>query len=263
MTKSSQFFGFIILFSLVFTACNNLSKAKGQALDKVLLFTKVNEFDHHTRKETFMMFQDLGKLDGFEVEWDDDGSIFDHLDSLGFFEMVIFANTTGDHLLSPKQEKNLENYIKSGGSFMGIHSATDTYRNRSWPFYNELIGAIVQIDPYHTSADLIDTIYHVKKHRVLSEIPDPWIKQDEFYYWDKNGAWMSPKIQAILRVNRTGPESYDHDRPVAWFKETGFGGRSFYTALGHDVSNYTEPDNTFRKLIRNAIEWVRGANSEV
>ena len=67
----------------------------------------------------------------------EDASIFTEK-NLSQYKLVIFLNTTGD-ILTDDQQKNFESFIKNGGSFMGIHSATDT--EYDWPWYGKLVGA--------------------------------------------------------------------------------------------------------------------------
>ncbi|MEL6803287.1 MAG: Crp/Fnr family transcriptional regulator, partial [Bacteroidota bacterium] len=61
------------------------------------------------------------------------------------------------------------------------HAATDTYRNGSWPFYNDLVGAIVQSGPNHTSANHMNFMDQIEPdHPTLVGIPDPWEKREEY-----------------------------------------------------------------------------------
>src|SRR6266404_9739495 len=59
--------------------------------------------------------------------------------ALAKYDGVIFANTTGDLPLPDKQ--TFLDWIKSGKAFIGIHSATDTFRGHTPPDpYIEMIG---------------------------------------------------------------------------------------------------------------------------
>ncbi len=206
------------------------------------------------------MFTEIGEIENFSIVNTQDASVFDDLDSLLTFAAIVFSNTSGNNLLNATQRQNMEDYIAAGRGFLGIHAATDTYRNGSWPFYNELVGAIVQSSPNHTSRFHVDTMTHQLNHPVLYQIPDPWIKQEEYYYWDLNGGMIDSNVTPALHVLRTGMESYDRERPITWFRQFDSGSRSFYTALGHDQSNFTDPDNDFRQLVRNGLCWVAKAS---
>jgi type 1 glutamine amidotransferase len=60
-------------------------------------------------------------------------------------------STTG-HVLEPEQQAAFERYIRLGGGFVGIHSASDT--EYDWPWYGELVGAYFGGHPAVQSATL-------------------------------------------------------------------------------------------------------------
>ncbi|MEL6141908.1 MAG: ThuA domain-containing protein [Bacteroidota bacterium] len=91
-------------------------------------------------------------------------------------------------------------------------------------------------------------------------MPDPWNKLEEYYYWEQNGGQLSPNIIETLRVRETGAASYDAARPISWYQVFPSGARSYYTALGHAVNNYTDPNNEFRQFIRDALCWCVDAD---
>ncbi|MEM7571444.1 MAG: DUF4832 domain-containing protein [Bacteroidota bacterium] len=231
----------------------------------VLHFTKTNGFDHNTRNQSFQMFSDIGLNENFTVVTTQDAAVFEDLASLQSFEVIIFSNTSGNNLLNAEQRSNMEAYIAGGGAFLGIHAATDTYRNGSWPFYNSLVGAIVQSGPNHTSSNHVNDMDHIEVgHPILNGIPDPWNKREEYYYWELNGGQIDANISELLRVRQTGNNSYDAARPISWYKELDNGARSFYTALGHHRSDYTgsSADAEFQLLLRNALCWCVEAEAE-
>jgi hypothetical protein len=95
---------------------------------------------------------------------------------------------------------------------------------------------------------------HSATHPILDNIPDPWNKTEEYYYWE-NG-FLEPTFNSLLMVRSTGGNSYDAARMITQYKELSSGGRSFYTALGHATNNYTDPNNEFEILNKNALYWV-------
>jgi len=222
---------------------------------RVLHFTKTSGFDHGTREESKSMFETIGSSKGFTITDTQDASVFNNLDSLNTYSVIIFSNTSGNNLFNTTQKSNFESYMNGGGSYIGIHAATDTYRT-GWSFYNEIVGGIVQTSPNHTSQNHVNTMDHLIDHEILQSLPSPWEKQEEYYYWDLNGGMMdSINFTPLLRVRRTGSDSYDRPRPMAWNRIFPGGARSFYTALGHKTSNYTNPGNDFSTLLSNAVCW--------
>lgn len=231
---------------------------------KVLHFTKTNTsaagFDHNTRDKSAQMFEDLGVLDNYTVDDTEDASVFDDLSTLATYALIVFSNTSGNSLLNATQRANFEAYISGGGDFLGIHAATDTYRDGTWEFYNQLVGGIVQNGPNHTRNNHVGTMDTIGSHPTMVNLPDPWTKTEEYYYWERNEGFLSPDITEVLRVRETDLDgivnSYDSARPIAWVQEFSGGARSFYTALGHAASNYTDSDNDFRKHIRDGVCWA-------
>jgi type 1 glutamine amidotransferase len=189
--------------------------------------------------------------------------IFDTLSTLQNFQVVIWSNTSGDVGLTSSQRSNYETFVNDGGSYLGIHAASDTYRHSTanggstgtWDFYAEqLSGCSVQQSPNHTQANHNNFMDHSATHPILDNIPDPWNKTEEYYYWE-NG-FLEPTFNALLTVRSTGGNSYDAARMITQYKELSTGGRSFYTALGHATSNFTDPNNEFETFNKNALYWV-------
>ena len=57
-------------------------------------------------------------------------------DALRGVDVVLFVNTTGE--LAVPSRDDLLRWIAAGGSFVGVHSATDTWHD--WPAYIDMIG---------------------------------------------------------------------------------------------------------------------------
>lgn len=230
----------------------------------VLVFHKTNGYRHAgaiSASITMLEEQGLNEAhDTWSVDETEDASVFT-AENLTNYEVIVFSNTTGGDLLDDDQKAAMEGFIQNGGGFVGFHSATDTYRNDAddavWPWYNELVGAIVQTSPNHTSNNLSGTMNVVVEHPVIAHIGnvgDVWEHEEEWYYWELNGGWLSTTNTVLLNVEATGDESYDEERPITWLKEYD-GGRAFYTALGHNAATYQSNEN-FREMVENAILWA-------
>lgn len=231
----------------------------GSAQDKVLIFTKTNGFTHPSIGAGVDMITDLGNANGLWITDRTNNANDFTVTNLSQYSAVIWCNTSGNNLLNASQRQAFEDFIASGGGFLGIHAATDTYRDRSWPFYNELVGGIVQTNPNHTSNNFNADMTVVSSHPsvdFLGNVGDIWNKSEEYYYWRNNGGQLFSGNINLLEVEATGSNNYDEARPISWYKEYG-GGRSFYTALGHNSSDYTN-DNDFIKHVEEGIKYVIG-----
>lgn len=212
------------------------------------------------------MFQSIASEHGLTVQADNNGETFNTLAALQQFGAIVFSNTSGDALFSADQRANFEAYMAGGGRVMGLHAATDTYRHSSangsntgtWDYYAELIGASVQQNPNHVDGTPLYDLSHVGTHASTADLPAPWSKNEEYYYWE-GGYYRTDNIP-VLEVEETlGPNgqvnSYDAPRPMSWYRELAEGGRVFYTALGHAPSNFTS-DALFRQHIEDALLWL-------
>lgn len=219
----------------------------------VLIYHETGGYRHGSIEAGIEMITKSGAELGWKVEASQTSDIFAS-DSLSTYDVVIWMNTTGEDILTDTERSAFEAYIQNGGGFVGVHSATDTYRNGSWPWYNDLVGGIVQVNPYHTANNTSAIIDVVGEHAAVAHLGTAWAKSDEYYYWERNGGYLFDGNIDLLRVKATGANSYDAARPVTWYKEYD-GGRSFYTALGHNASDY-ESDESFRTMLQQATVWA-------
>lgn len=253
------------LFTLTFSLLFLLATSLGQTSYNVLHYTETSGWDHLTRSNSFSMFNSFPMLN---VTQDNNGSEFDSLSNLLTYDLVIFSNTSGDQILDSAQRNHFEQYIQNGGNLLGIHAATDTYRHSSangsskdsWDFYPETLGGSLQQNPNHVSGTPAYEIYKAGQHPTTDSLPDPWLKNEEYYYWE-NG-YLDSNIQVILKVEETvGPNnqvnSYDSSRAVSWYKKQTNGSRIFYTSMGHANSNFTS-DTLFQAHLLAATYWCLG-----
>lgn len=236
------------------------------AQPRILHFTRTSGFDHGTRAVSFAMFQGIALELGATVDDDQSGDPFSDSATLSEYDVIIFSNTSGNAILSAQQRSHFEDWVANGGHVLGIHAASDTYRHSTanggstgtWDFYAELIGASVQENPNHVAGTPSYSLQHVSLHASTADLPDPWVKNEEYYYWE--GGYYGPDNTEVLRVEETiGPNglvnSYDAPRPMSWYRALSNGSRVFYTALGHATENYTS-DALFRAHIRDALGWL-------
>ena len=261
---------------LVYVILAFLLAIQGFSQSKILIYHETNGFRHTGAIDNgITMFEDLGNENGAWIADNSQESTVFTTSNLEQYDVVVFLNTSGNNLLSESEKLAFENFIASGKGFIGIHAATDTYRDGVWPFYNELVGGIVQSSPNHTNNNFNADIEVVSSHPTvdfLGPVGTIWNKDEEYYYWQNNGGQLSTDNTVVLEVESTGSNSYDEARPITWYKEsitydddnndatpevTLSGFRSFYTALGHNGSDYSSNSN-FRTLIKNATLWAKG-----
>ena len=103
----------------------------------VLVFSRTEGFRHDSIPAGIAAIRQLGQQRGFSVDATEDAGTFAD-EVLIKYKVVVFLSTTGD-VLNNAQQAAFERYIRRGGGFVGIHSATDT--EYDWPFYGAVVGA--------------------------------------------------------------------------------------------------------------------------
>src|SRR5438552_4438819 len=130
--KSINLPGFGRLFSLVMAICGSFAFVSPgfAAPKKMLVVTVTKGFRHSSIPTAEKVLGDLGQKSGaFTVDYvrtDEEMAQKMTAEALKKYDGVIFANTTGVLPLPDKQA--FLDWIKSGKAFIGMHSATDTFR---------------------------------------------------------------------------------------------------------------------------------------
>lgn len=220
----------------------SMSKVKN-ATPQILVFTKTAGYRHKSIEKGVATLKELGVVHNFGITQTEDSLAFSTA-NLKKYQLVLFLNTTGD-VLGSDQQKVFEKYIADGGSFLGVHAATDT--EYEWPWYNKLVGAYFESHPEQQEAVLTVSM---PNHQSTAHLGSTWTHFDEWYNF-KN---LNPEVQVLLKLDErsyVGGKNGDQ-HPIAWFHEFG-GGRAFYTGLGHTVEAYDDAD--FRQHLLGGIKW--------
>src|SRR5687768_7073894 len=88
---------------------------------KVLVFSKTGGFRHSSIPDGIALVQSLGSTNNFQVDTTENAAAF-NTTNLAQYAVVIFMMTSGD-ILDAAQKTAFENYIQSGGAWVGVHSA--------------------------------------------------------------------------------------------------------------------------------------------
>ena len=246
----------ILLFSCLSWSQSTTAQAKQF---KTLLVTTTKGWHHESLHAGVLAIQQLGVKNFFDVVLFEDPNAFTDK-YLEQFKTVIFLNTTGD-ILDSVQQKVMERFIRSGKGFVGIHSASDT--EYDWDWYTKLVGRMFHIHPLIQTAR-INTID--PEFPGLQGFGNNKLWTDEWYEF---GPEKVSDLQYLLSIDES---SYDPKvewanrnkkgigmgklHPVAWYHNFD-GGRSFYTALGHMPSDFSDP--AFLNHLYAGIFWAATA----
>jgi type 1 glutamine amidotransferase len=223
---------------------------------RVLVYTKNGKgYVHDNIPASVAALKKLGAENNFIVDASDDPAAFT-TNNLSRYKAIIFDNANNEIFDNEAQKAALQNYIRGGGGFVGIHSASGA--ERDWPWFWELLGGKFLRHP-----KLQTFTIHVKDTNDPSDKPFPATFQwkDEFYFLDH----MPDGLHVLLAGDLTTLDDPAKDKypgkkfgdevPLAWKHEFD-GGRAWYTALGHQKEHYSDP--VFMQHILGGILWAMG-----
>lgn len=216
---------------------------------EILVFTRTEGFRHSSIPVGLEAMKRLGGKTGlFQVTHTEDPAAFEK-ESLSKFDAVLMLNTTGDVFRSAGPEKeevykrNLVEFVKSGKGLIGIHSATDTYRD--WREYNDMMGGAFVSHPWG-AGDTVRVRNLETGHPVNAPFDgNGFTIRDEIYKFRSDTA--SPSERRMLLALDPDGTDMQKDRedkrelyPIAWVDKYGEG-RVFYCSLGHNDEVYMNP----------------------
>ena len=224
-----------------------LAAESGDPRFTVLVFSKTTGFRHDSIPQGIAAIEELGAENGFAVETTEDAARFSDA-VLARYKVVVFLSTTGD-VLDTGEKAAFERYIRSGGGFVGIRSASDT--EYGWPWYGRLVGTRFGSHPHVQRATV-----HIANpdHPSTKGLPAAWERTDEWYNFRSNPRGAVQVLATLDEATYSGG-AMGADHPIAWC-QTIDGGRSWYTAMGHTKQSYDEP--LFRLHLLGGIEGAAG-----
>lgn len=235
----------------------------------ILLFSKATGFRHSgsidASKLSISKLADNNNWFLFETE---EGGVFNP-EQLAKFGVVIFNNSTGE-VINAEQKTALENYVKNGGSLMGIHGSGDNSHHWDW-YVDNLLGAEFSHHPIEKHIQQTDVMRDNRADSLITKgIPQKWSHSDEWYIFLENPRKKGFSILYTINGDAIDPNGnlpllasnkdfgMGKDHPVAWCTQIEKG-KTFYTSMGHDESAWE--DQNFVQLIENAIKWTLTTNT--
>jgi len=193
---------------------------------------------HDWKNNTPILKAVLDQTNDFEVTFTE--NLDDLKQRINQFD-IILQYTTGMEL-NKEQENGLCNFVQNGGGYVGIHSASDSFKNsdRYW----EMLGGRFA---GHGGGKYTVYIYD-RDHPITKGLQDFEI-QDETY---SHNYHRNAQMRSLTRMNR------DNERQsMGWVSYYGKG-RLFYTGNGHGREAWTNPH--FQRLVVRAMYWAAGRN---
>jgi uncharacterized protein len=163
---------------------------------------------------------------------------------------VILVSTTGTSLGEPGTDAiaALDGFVRGGGVLVGLHAASSTFYDPA-AGYTRLIGGKFVNHPGNVRTA---SCHAEGTHPAVAKLPEPFVVRDEIYVMSN----LRPDNQVILTCDAFGE---NRRLPIAWYRQGIDGpGRIFYTALGHEVSDWSPQSPYFRDHALPGILWALG-----
>jgi uncharacterized protein len=219
-------------------------------LERILYFTHSAGYRHDVIPLSRAILTQLGRESGsFEVTATEDTSEFSSENLKRYAALMFF--TSGELPMSRIQRAALLEFVRSGGGFLGVHSAADTFY--TWPDYLDLVGGYFNGHPWHQAVtiEVVDP-----SNPMVAFLGNSLQFDDEIYQvsdFDYRGSHVLLRLDpSSVDLGSSGVHQRFYGWPLAWSRSYGEG-RVFYTALGHEASAWQ--DRRYQRILTNAIRW--------
>lgn len=212
---------------------------------KVIVVTATEGYRHESIETAEEVIASIGRQTGWFspqfVRTEAEIAVALHADALASARIVMFVNTTGD-LEWPDRQRLLD-WILAGGSFIGVHSAADTWHG--WPGYLEMLGGEFR---EHPPEAYVEVFADDPSHPSTTDLEFPLRVFEEIYFFDR---FSRERVHMILSLRNAPDDGRSGFFPIAWHRRYGRG-LVFYTALGHRTDIWQS--DWFAKHLRGAID---------
>jgi type 1 glutamine amidotransferase len=225
---------------------------------KILIFSRTTGFRHSSIpvgiKAITMMGDKTGAYTALATE---DESFFEPA-KLKAFDAVFMLNTTGSNTVDPfrpksgtKEEadnreemlkKSLVDFVSSGKGLIGVHAATDTYKN--WKQYNVMMGGAFAAHPWN-AGDTVSIKNLDPTHPINAAFGGHGFDVKDEIYVFRAGTALPTERRYLLSLDGSKMDLKRGNRkdglyPISWIS-TFDKGRTFYCSLGHNNEIYWNP----------------------
>lgn len=256
-TAVSDFLRFLLIgVVLAFAVAGDVARAQGGAQERparILYFTHSAGYRHEVIPVSREILKQLGETaPRFEVTTSEDVAVFTPENLRRYGALMFF--TTGELPMNDAQKRALTDFVRAGGGFLGVHSATDTFYE--WGEYGKLIGGYFDQHPWHQGVRV-----------EVADPSDPLVGflapsiaiSDEIYQirdFDPGSSHVLLRLDPkSVDLTRNNVHRHPYGWPLAWTRSYG-NGRVFYTALGHEEAVWR--DARHQRMLRGAVLWAMG-----
>ena len=252
------------LLILLFTACTLLTYAqvpegypanyaKAPRFKALIYYTQHAEEAHvQFAEQATTFFKKLNYGDGFVLDITTDFSKYPY-EKLKEYNVIIMLNTSPN----TKAERDaFEQYMESGGGWVGFHAAAYNDKNTHWPWFVKFLGGgVFYCNNWPPQPVLVEV--DNEEHPVTKNLPASFVAPaSEWYQWTPSPR-QNKDVEVLLSLS---PKNYPlgikdvvnfGDFPIVWSNKNY---RMIYLNMGHGDEEFI--DGTQNLLLVNAFRWV-------
>lgn len=194
---------------------------------------------HATEAGGKMLAEMLAREGKYQLEMTDNLDALVGLPGSDYAAVVLYATKLTDEL-TPEREEGLLGFVRAGGGFVGMHSASDTFRGSR--AYVEMLGGefLRHPAPYAYPMNVV-----VKDHYITQRMPDFGLEEDQYQLQN-----LAPDNKVLIESTWQGQRL-----PQLYVRSYGQG-RVVYLGPGHTKETWAHPE--FEKLLTRSIAWSAG-----
>jgi len=168
--------------------------------------------------------------------------------------------------LPVEQVSHIENYVKAGKPVMGFRTTSHSFKypeRHPLEHWNAWAAETFGAPPGwgadghghygHNSSTDVSIIPEAADHPVMKGVTGPFHVRSWLYRVVPK--WPPADATPLLMGKAIEPNKPAEDNPVAWTWTNKYGGRVFFTTLGHPEDFKAEP---LLRLLVNAVHWCLG-----
>lgn len=210
---------------------------------RILFITGCDVPPHPWRETSPVLRKQLEKTGRFEVVMCEEPLVLESSALSSYDAVVINYYNWNRPGITPKAQKNLNEFVKSGKGLVSFHFSCRAFGD--WPEWRNMIGRIWTDGSGHGPRGKFDVKVVQKDHPITAGVGD-FKADDELYAKLVGDAKINVLIEAYSDWSK-------RTEPLAWTLDYGKG-RVFNIVLGHDVKALNNPN--FVKLFTQGTQWT-------